>query len=102
MFSVYLVSVSARADGESHPDGYITAVGDVAIRFLVRLRPGAQEDDFKLAGLIATDIAGSMLGPWTDAIAISPGIVYQPGPIVGEWMTVEQRYGVLFDLSIST
>lgn len=102
-FSCHLARVQAREDGESEPEGFITAIGELVLGLAFGIRAGAEDTDYRLGGLAAQDVAGSLLAAgWTADIGIAPTIVYQPSPIINGWLVVESRFTVLFDLSLSS
>lgn len=100
LFTCVLEEVFANDDGQSEAEGVITSLGELRVQWVTTIRPGAPNDDYKLAGREATAIAGSMLALFSDDIVIRPTLVFKPVQQTNSFMLVEQRHRVLFDLSI--
>ncbi len=93
-----------RADAGEYQDSaeIVEGVGDLAVVFYYRIRPSSTHAlaDGRLASRAARDILGALLRPHVLCVTV-PRVLWRPGPLEGrEWLPVELRCGVLFDLPI--
>ncbi len=72
--------------------------GDLAVVFWYRLRAGRKRVDARDASRLAANVCAELLHRGAPGVTVSPAVPYRPGRPVGEWLPIEVRCVVVFDL----
>lgn len=97
-FSVSIERLDYRA-----PAGRGAAVhdGELAVVFWYRLRAGSKRADARAAAALAADVYRTLVQTGAPGVDVRPGTAYRPGRLAGEWLPIELRFGVSFDLVLA-
>lgn len=78
----------------------IAVRGDLVVVFQYRLRGQTRRADARNAARLAADVLRAFSRGPIPGLTVVPSTVYRPGRAVGEWLPVELRFTVAFDLSL--
>lgn len=100
-FSASLESVLPHPGSEGEPGEYVPVVGELRCPFVYRIRPSETHalEDARGASEAARQVMGTLLWALPE-VTVWPLVMYRPGPIESEFMAIDLRIGVLFDLSL--